>query len=47
MGLGLHMESNVFQIAVRWWKRKGIRFREKGNETKILYLARVNVTEPK
>ena len=28
-------------------KRKGTRFGEKGNETKILYLARVNVTEAK
>ena len=28
-------------------KRKGTRFWEKENETKFLYLARVNVTEPK
>ena len=32
----------------QWWcKKEGNKVLKKGNETKILYLARVDVTEPK
>ena len=51
------LNSSLMLVYQGWWnigiegkgglKRKGSRFWEKKNETKILYLARANALEPK